>query len=171
MRKTHLGELSFFSKLRWKRDGARHTARFMGVIWFSSTKLTTSFKKHSSVCKTSLLSSASSRMAACTACSRCSLGTSVDKWGPGHRGTAIERASGEIVRELPLLGDEDAFRDRTIINHHGHSHKVRHCSGLTAGKREAEMELEPQQSNSKPAIFTARRYLARVAPCRAFHGF
>lgn len=84
MRKTHLGELSFFSKFRWKREGARHTARFMGVIWFSSTKLTTSLRKHSSVCKTSLLSSASSRMAAWAACSRCSLGTSVEKWVPGH---------------------------------------------------------------------------------------
>lgn len=85
LRKTHLGELSFFNKLRWKRDGARHTARFLGVIWFSSTKLATSLRKHRSVCRTSLLSSASSRMAACTACSRCSSGTSVDKWVPGHQ--------------------------------------------------------------------------------------
>lgn len=28
---TNLGEL-FFSKLRWKSDGAKQTARFMGVI-------------------------------------------------------------------------------------------------------------------------------------------
>jgi hypothetical protein len=32
LKETHFGELSFFSKLRWKREGARHTARFIGVI-------------------------------------------------------------------------------------------------------------------------------------------
>lgn len=62
--------------LRWKRDGARHTARFIGVIWFSSTEDVTSFRKHSSVCRTSRFSSAISMMAARTACKRCSLGTS-----------------------------------------------------------------------------------------------
>lgn len=62
--------------LRWKSEGARHTARFMGVIWFSWTEEVTSLRKQSSVCNTSLFSSDISMMAACTACKRCSLGTS-----------------------------------------------------------------------------------------------
>lgn len=80
IRNMHLGylgdRLSFFKMLRWKREGARHTARFIGVIWFSSTEDVTSFRKHSSVCRTSRFSSAISMMAARTACKRCSLGTS-----------------------------------------------------------------------------------------------
>lgn len=62
--------------LRWKSDGPRQTARFIGVIWFSSTKDVTSRRKKSSVCRTSLFSSGMSKMAALTACSLCSLGTS-----------------------------------------------------------------------------------------------
>lgn len=43
---AHLGDsVSFFSMLRWKSDGPRHTARFMGVIWFSSTSDVTSRRK------------------------------------------------------------------------------------------------------------------------------
>lgn len=81
--KTYLGELSFFTILRWKREGARQTAMFMGVIWFSSTEVT-SLRKQSRVCRTSRFSSAMSMMAACTACSRCSLGTSGgSKWWSG----------------------------------------------------------------------------------------
>lgn len=35
----HLGEgLSFLETLRWKMEGARHTARFPAVIWFSSAE-------------------------------------------------------------------------------------------------------------------------------------
>ena len=41
--------MSLFRMLRWKREGPRHTARFMGVIWFSSTKEVTSRRKLSSV--------------------------------------------------------------------------------------------------------------------------
>lgn len=98
LRKTHLGELSFFNKLRWKREGARHTARFMDVIWFSSTKLTTSLRKHRSVCRTSLLSSASNRMAACTAWSHCSLGTSVEKWVPAHQRNSHRKSQGKMSK-------------------------------------------------------------------------
>lgn len=62
--------------LRWKREGARHTAMFMGVIWFSSTEEVTSLRKQRSVCNTSLFSSDISMMAACTACNLWSFGTS-----------------------------------------------------------------------------------------------
>lgn len=73
----YLGDrLSFFIMLRWKREGARQTAKFIGVIWFSSTEEVTSFRKHRSVCRTSRFSSAISMIAARTACKRCSLGTS-----------------------------------------------------------------------------------------------
>lgn len=42
----HLGDsVSFFSMLRWKSEGPRQTARFIGVIWFSSTKEVTSRRK------------------------------------------------------------------------------------------------------------------------------
>lgn len=35
----HLGEgLSFLEMLRWKMEGARHTARLPAVIWFSSAE-------------------------------------------------------------------------------------------------------------------------------------
>lgn len=35
----HLGDvLSFLDTLRWKMEGARHTARFPAVIWFSSAE-------------------------------------------------------------------------------------------------------------------------------------
>lgn len=38
-RRPHLGEvLSFLDTLRWKREGARHTARLPAVIWFSSAE-------------------------------------------------------------------------------------------------------------------------------------
>lgn len=74
---AHLGQrFSFFRILRWKREGAKHTAIFMGVIWFSCTEEVTSLRKHSKVCRTSLFSSDISMMAAWTACNRWSLGTS-----------------------------------------------------------------------------------------------
>lgn len=42
----YLGEeFSLFRVLRWKREGARHTARLVGVIWFSLTAAVTSLKK------------------------------------------------------------------------------------------------------------------------------
>ena len=76
-KKNYLGErLSFLSILRWKREGARHTAMFMGVIWFSSTEDVTSLRKQSSVCSTSRFSSDINMMAAWTACSLWSFGTS-----------------------------------------------------------------------------------------------
>ena len=56
--------MSFFRRLRWKREGARHTAMFMGVIWFSSTEEVTSLRKQRSVCSTSRFSSDISMMAA-----------------------------------------------------------------------------------------------------------
>lgn len=93
----HLGDrLSFFRMLRWKRDGARHTAMFMGVIWFSSTEEVTSLRKHRRVWSTSRFSSDMSMMAACTACSLCSLGTSEVWWGSGGRegGGGIRWANG-----------------------------------------------------------------------------
>ena len=69
LRVFHLGEmLSIFRMLRWKREGARHTAMFIGVIWFSSTLEVTSLRKQSSVCSTSLFSSDMSIMAAWMAC-------------------------------------------------------------------------------------------------------
>lgn len=35
----YLGDvLSFLDTLRWKMEGARHTARFPAVIWFSSAE-------------------------------------------------------------------------------------------------------------------------------------
>jgi hypothetical protein len=73
--------LSFFRMLRWNRDGARHTAMFMGVIWFSSTEEVTSDRKQSSIWSTSLFSSDISMMAVCTACKRWSLGTSGGRTG------------------------------------------------------------------------------------------
>lgn len=74
----HLGdELSFFrSVLRWKRDGARQTARLVGVIWFSATLAVTSLRRHKSVCSASRFSSGRSSTAARTACRRSSLGMS-----------------------------------------------------------------------------------------------
>lgn len=42
----YLGEeLSLFRVLRWKSEGARHTARLVGVIWFSFTAAVTSLRK------------------------------------------------------------------------------------------------------------------------------
>lgn len=42
----YLGEeFSLFSVLRWKREGAKHTARLVGVIWFSFTAAVTSLRK------------------------------------------------------------------------------------------------------------------------------
>lgn len=76
-RKQYLGDrLSFFILLRWKRDGARHTAIFIGVIWFSATEEVTSLRKQSSVCSTSRFSSDINMMAAWTACNLWSFGTS-----------------------------------------------------------------------------------------------
>lgn len=78
--KWYLGErLSFLSMLRWKREGARHTAMFMGVIWFSSTEEVTSLRKQSSVCNTSRFSSDINMIAAWRACNRCSFGTSAHR--------------------------------------------------------------------------------------------
>lgn len=43
---TCLGEeFSLLRVFKWKRDGAKHTARFVGVIWFSFTAAVTSLKK------------------------------------------------------------------------------------------------------------------------------
>lgn len=74
----HLGdELSFFrSVLRWKRDGARQTARLVGVIWFSATLAVTSLRRHKSVCSASRFSTGRSSTAARAACRRSSLGMS-----------------------------------------------------------------------------------------------
>lgn len=42
----YLGEeFSLLRVLRWKREGAKHTARLVGVIWFSFTAAVTSLKK------------------------------------------------------------------------------------------------------------------------------
>lgn len=77
---AHLGDsVSFFSMLRWKSEGPRQTARFIGVIWFSSTKEVTSRRKKSNVCRTSLFSSGINKIAALTACNLCSFGTSKEK--------------------------------------------------------------------------------------------
>jgi len=74
---TNLGEeLSLRSVLRWKREGAKHTARLVQVIWFSPTLAVTSLRKHNKVCRASRFSSGKSNTAALTACRRCSLGTS-----------------------------------------------------------------------------------------------
>lgn len=65
----HLGEwLSFLEMLRWKMEGARHTARLPAVIWFSSAAAM-SLRKYSRVCSTSRFSSGSSKVAACAAAS------------------------------------------------------------------------------------------------------
>lgn len=43
---AYLGEeFSLFRVLRWKREGAKHTARLVGVIWFSLTAAVTSLRK------------------------------------------------------------------------------------------------------------------------------
>lgn len=55
-------------------EGARHTARFPGVIWLSWAEAM-SLRKYSRVCSTSRFSSGSRMTAACTACKRCSFGT------------------------------------------------------------------------------------------------
>lgn len=74
---THLGEeLSLRGVLRWKREGAKHTARLVQVIWFSPTLAVTSLRKHSKVCRASRFSSGNNNTAALTACRRCSFGTS-----------------------------------------------------------------------------------------------
>lgn len=63
----HLGEeLSFLEILRWKMEGAKHTARLPAVIWFSSADAM-SLRKYSRVCSTSRFSSGSSKVAACAA--------------------------------------------------------------------------------------------------------
>lgn len=79
----HLGdELSFRrSVLRWKRDGARQTARLVGVIWFSATLAVTSLRRHRSVRIASRFSSGRSSTAARTACRRSSLGMSGEQGG------------------------------------------------------------------------------------------
>lgn len=43
---TYLGEeFSLLRVFKWNREGAKHTARFVGVIWFSFTAAVTSLKK------------------------------------------------------------------------------------------------------------------------------
>lgn len=43
---TYLGEeFSLLRVFKWKREGAKHTARFVGVIWFSFTAAVTSLRK------------------------------------------------------------------------------------------------------------------------------
>lgn len=69
---------SLFRVLRWKREGARHTAMLVGVIWFSSTQPTTSRRKRRSVCRASLCSSGRRKMAAWAAQNCWSLGKSVE---------------------------------------------------------------------------------------------
>ena len=82
---AHLGEeLSLRrSVLRWKSEGARHTARLVGVIWFSATAAVTSLSRHRRVCSASRLSSGRSSTADLAACKRSSLGMSV--WRGGGR--------------------------------------------------------------------------------------
>lgn len=75
----HLGEeLSFLEMLRWKMEGAKHTARLPAVIWFSSAEAM-SLRKYSRVCSTSRFSSGSSKVADCAAGNHCSLGRTVDE--------------------------------------------------------------------------------------------
>ena len=94
----YLGDrLSFFRMLRWKSEGAKQTAMFIGVIWFSSTEEVTSLRKQSSVCSTSRFSSDISMMAACTACKRWSFGTSTER--EGEREREREREEEEEERE------------------------------------------------------------------------
>lgn len=83
LRHTHLGEeLSLRRRvLRWKREGARQTARLVGVIWFSATLAVTSLSRHSSVRRASLFSSGSSSTAARAAWRRSSLGISGEGQG------------------------------------------------------------------------------------------
>lgn len=80
----HLGEeLSFLEMLRWKMEGAKHTARLPAVIWFSSAEAM-SLRKYSRVCSTSRFSSGSRKVAACAAANHCSLGRTANKeWQKG----------------------------------------------------------------------------------------
>lgn len=46
LQRTYLGEeFSLLRVFRWKREGAKQTARFVGVIWFSFTAAVTSLRK------------------------------------------------------------------------------------------------------------------------------
>lgn len=115
--KPYRGELSFFTILRWKRDGAKHTAIFMGVIWFSSTDVT-SCRKHRRVCSTTLFSSDINMMAACTACSRCSFGTS-EKWHYIKWITNRKKDSGNVTPTSKLrttLGIKLHFENHSLYN-------------------------------------------------------
>lgn len=106
---THLGEeLSLRSVLRWKREGAKHTARLVQVIWFSPTLAVTSLRKHNKLWRASRFSSGKSNTAALTACRRCSLGTS------------------ETDRGVSLVYSEHSVRNKI----HTHTQKVLwQCSG------------------------------------------
>lgn len=89
---THLGEeLSFRrSVLRWKTDGARQTARLVGVIWFSATLAVTSLSRHSSVRRASRFSSGRSSTAARAAWRRSSLGMSGEEHGRHHHSFSVQ---------------------------------------------------------------------------------
>lgn len=69
--------LSLLRTLRWKRDGAKQTAIFVGVIWFSSTQATTSWRKKRRHWRASRFSSGRRKMAAWTAPNCWSFGKSV----------------------------------------------------------------------------------------------
>lgn len=72
-------ELSLLRVLRWNKDGARQTAMLVGVIWFSSTKATTSRRKNRRIFKASLFSFGRRTIAAWTAWNCWSFGTSEDR--------------------------------------------------------------------------------------------
>lgn len=100
--RNYFGErLSFLRMLRWNSEGARHTAMFMGVIWFSSTEDVTSLRKQSKVCSTSRFSSDISMMAAWTACNLWSFGTSTQLKETVYCSSASQ----------PLMDERNAIRN------------------------------------------------------------
>lgn len=84
-------ELSLLRVLRWNKDGARQTAMLVGVIWFSSTKATTSLRKNRRIFRASRFSSGRRRTAAWTAQNCWSFGRSIKKENMKHRFQKLQR--------------------------------------------------------------------------------
>lgn len=70
--------LSLLRTLRWNREGAKQTAIFVGVIWFSSTQATTSWRKKRRHWRASRFSSGRRKMAAWAAANCWSFGKSAE---------------------------------------------------------------------------------------------
>lgn len=97
-------ELSRLRVLRWNKEGARQTAMLVGVIWFSSTKATTSRRKNRRIFRASRFSFGRRRIAAWTAWNCWSFGTSENMNRDKNHTWLTEGASISRVPSRALVG-------------------------------------------------------------------